>query len=209
MSTNPSNGKISGRITKPMAGSDRTGTQPTATGSPRPSSFAGVMSGDPLLDLPASIRPIVSEPLARLITSLRFDPDQIDPEWCAPGIATLARHLDDFHRMSQPSTPADVGDMLELIASAVQVAVPEERGGAVYAALLQRLPAHVLRLAAMEILKTHRIRVLPLPAELLATEAVREWDILAECWPRLVLDWQRRLALAMPNPEPLRLKQGD
>lgn len=100
--------------------------------------------------------------------------------------------LDDLDR---PSEPATVIEMLRVVAATVQVDAPEDRGIDTYVMLLHHLPAHVLQLAAVEILRTHTFRVLPLPAEFLNTRAVDEWLVVRDCWPRLLGHWRRDLEL--------------
>ena len=81
-----------------------------------------------------------------------------------------------------------------MLGATIQVEMPEDAGLTAYTAILQHLPRHVLRLAALEILRTHTMRVLPLPGEFLATQVVSEWGVVVKWIPKLCAHWKEELA---------------
>ena len=195
--TKLSSGKISGTITDRGKRSEGTGMQPIATGSARldslPRPAHPYCQGDPTAELPASIRPIASASTALLVSWMRFGETELDASLAGEAIECIARMEGDLVLLSRSSDPGDVIDMLQMIAATVQVDVPIEMGIKAYIALLQHLPCHVLELAALEILRTHSVRVLPLPGEILNTHAVQEWIVVSREWPKLCGQWKRRL----------------
>jgi len=109
-------------------------------------------------------------------------------------IDALDRLAADMVPLTAASEPGEVLDILHMVASTVQVELPEELGLTAYVSLLQPLPTHVLSMAAMEILRTHTWRTMPLPAEFLQSEAAREWGYVVVWLPQFIAHQRTRLA---------------
>jgi hypothetical protein len=124
---------------------------------------------------------------------MRFGETELDPRDAAGAVKLIERMEEGLVRISAPTPHRNVIDVIRMIAETVQVDMPEDMGLTVYVAILEHLPSHVLSAAAIEILTTHSVRVLPLPAEILATNAVQEWIIVEKHWPNLCAQWRRRL----------------
>jgi hypothetical protein len=159
------------------------------------------VQADPLLELPRSIRPIVTEGTALLLSWLRFGETELEQRYVARAVEALARLEADQVTLSAPSEPGEVLDILHMIASTIQTELPEEMGLTAYVALLQPLPTHVLSLAAMEILQTHSYRTMPLPAEFLQSLPAREWRAVCDHFMPFVKGQRARLER--------RLQQGE
>jgi hypothetical protein len=152
------------------------------------------VQADPLLELPASIRPIVTEGTALLISWLRYGDRNLEQRYVLRALEALARLEADMVSLSAPSEPGEVLDILHTVASTVQVELPEELGLTAYVSLLTPLPTHVLSLAAMEILRSHSYRTMPLPAEFLASQAAKEWAAVKAWLPGQLRHWRARLS---------------
>lgn len=166
-----------------------TGTLPIETGSARPRSFPRPRSpfcqGDPRDELLPLIRPIASDGTALLLSWLRFGETPLETKYLARAVKALEKFLADLAEWSRPSEAGEVLDVLELVARTIQVELSEDDGLIAYVAILMPFPPHVLKQAAIDVLRTHTVRTMPLPAEWLATGAVREWTIGAESMAKL------------------------
>lgn len=166
-----------------------TGTQLTATGSARRTTFPRPANpfcrGDPLLELPASLRPIVPSGTALLLSWLRFGETPLESRHLKRAIASLEELLRIHEQTRAPATDEEILDALTMIADTIQVELPEKHGLFVYVALLQALPQRVLQEAVLEVMRTHSYRTMPLPAEILAAAPARDWPIHAEWIERL------------------------
>ena len=170
-----------------------TGTLRIGTGSAKPVRLEELADDrtDPLDALPRLIKPIVSVPTALLLNYLRFGhPTRIVSE---DDLFTLQRLAFDFVGLSQPSSLAEVIEVMTMIASVIQVDLPMDEGLKAYAALLHRLPRHVLKEAALEILQHHAYRTMPLPVEFLSSPAARVWEDTVEWFHQLMPGWQAQL----------------
>lgn len=136
---------------------------------------------DPLLELPVSVRAIVPSGTAHLISWLRFGLTELDQRYVPRAIAALEQVKANHLAMRAPATPEQLLDALTMIADTIQVELPEGNGLFVYVSLLGHLPAHVLKEAVLEVMRTHTYRTMPLPAELLKTEAAQRWEF-SDIW---------------------------
>jgi hypothetical protein len=140
------------------------------------------------------MRSIANEESASLLSCLRFgEPATLTRDEAAAGLDTLIRLEFDFQYLKQPSNHNDVLIIIEMVAATVQVETPLDVGQTAYAALLQHLPRHVLRETALEILRTHKFRTLPLPAEFLDSETVTNWKNIVDWFPKMIEDCRRKL----------------
>jgi len=114
-------------------------------------------------------------------------------EEAGKGLDTLTRLAFDFQHLKKSSSHQDVLAVIEMVAATIQVETPLDVGQTAYVALLQHLPKHVLREAALEILRTHKFRTLPLPAEFLDSEAVTNWKNIVDWFPKMIEDCRRKL----------------
>lgn len=160
-----------------------TGQLPIVTGSggppslPRPRSIASLVKEDPRDELPPLVRAIVTEPTARLISLLRFDPAALDPRYHAAALKRLTELQQQIQPwLAPPASDEQIVRTLETIASTFQVSLPEEEGLMIYVAVLQKLSAQALKAAAVEICKTHKYKTMPLPAELLEAANKEQWQ---------------------------------
>jgi hypothetical protein len=197
MSMKPTSGKNLLTTGSRSASRDETGTQLTETGSARLSTLPRpahpFCQGDPMTELPTSLRSIVSEPVALLLSWLRFSKKELDPCYARQGIEALTRLEADLVGLTAASEPGQVIAILEAMATVVQVAMPEDIGVKAYVALLQHIPPHVLELAMLEILRSHEYRTMPLPADFLKCGEVTMWKA-AEPWLRKMCgEWKRQL----------------
>lgn len=135
----------------------------------------------------------MSEPTARLLSWLRYGDRDLDAALVEPALDALAQLEADRVWLSNPSLPGDIVDVLQMVASTIQTELPQEMGLTAYIAILQELPPHVLKAAAIEILKKHSFRTMPLPAEFLATDAVREWGYTSPYLKRSIPRWRKQL----------------
>ena len=120
----------------------------------------------------------MSDGTALLLSWLRYGESDLDARYVPRAIEALARLDADFVTLSAASEPGEVLDILHMIASVIQTELPEEMGLTAYVMLLQPLPQHVLRAAALEILSTHSFRTMPLPAEFLRSGPAKEWAVV-------------------------------
>ena len=130
---------------------------------------------------------------ALLISWLNFGEKGVPRETIPEAIAALERLQSDALYLSRPAEPGDVLDALSTVAAVIQVELPEEHGLKAYVALLQEMPAHVLGMAVLEVLRRHTYRTMPLPAEFLATQAVKEWSWVKDWFPRFCGQHAERL----------------
>jgi len=135
----------------------------------------------------------VSDGTALLISWLRFGDRDLDARYTPRALEALARLEADQVELSRPSMPGDVLDVLHMVASTVQVELPEEIGLTAYVHLLQPLPLHVLKAAALEILRRHAFRTMPLPAEFLKADAAREWEYASAWLQQSIVRWRKKL----------------
>lgn len=135
----------------------------------------------------------MSEGTALLLSWLRYGEKDLEPRYVPRALEALARLEADWVTLTASSRPGDVLDILSLVAATIQTELPEELGLATYVALLQPLPPHVLKLAALEILRTHAYRSMPLPSEFIGSDAVREWKATLTWMPAQLARWRRRL----------------
>ena len=149
-----------------------------------------------ILALPESMRPIVPVSTARLIGSLRAgERPELDDGGREAAVESLDRVTAAIQYCVSGSGPVEVMTILEMIATTVQTELPEEHGLGVYLQLLQPLPPHVLKLAAIEVLSTHTLRVMPLPAEILNARIVGDWRAVVVWWAKMQPHWQRQLGV--------------
>jgi hypothetical protein len=135
----------------------------------------------------------VSDGTALLLSWLRFGKTPLEARLIPRALEALARLDADLVVHSAASQPDEVLDMLHMVASVVQVELPETLGLTAYVALLQPLPPHVLKAAALEILNTHVYRTMPLPGEFIASDAAREWKQTSTSMRKLIAHWQAEL----------------
>lgn len=160
----------------PEAKPERTGMLPSVTGSgkqpalPRPQS--PVCKDDPLDELPPSVRAIVPESTARLISYMRFSKEPVPEHLRARAAAALKTLKDKAEDYKPPSDPKDVITTLELVAKTLQVELPDEDGLMVYAAILSELPTAILKQSVIAVCKSHKYNSMPKPADFL--EAVKD-----------------------------------
>lgn len=128
-----------------------------------------------------------------LISWLRFGESPLDPAYVPRALAALERVAVAFTEIDTGSEPGEVIDVLHMVATTIQVELPSEVGLDAYVALLQPLPLHVLRLAAYEIMQTHTMRTLPLPAEFLKTTEVVSWYVARRWLPMMLCQWEMQL----------------
>jgi hypothetical protein len=128
-----------------------------------------------------------------LISWLRFGETELDPADCGMAITMITGMEQGLQYLDRSSSDEEVLAILMVMASTIQVKMPEETGQKTYIHLLHHLPPHVLEAAAYEVLRTLTVKVMPLPAEILATAAVQEWIVVQNHWPKLCLQWRRRL----------------
>lgn len=184
-----------------------TGPDPTATGSARPKRFPRpahpFCAGDPLTELPTSLRAIVSDGTALLISWLRFGESPLHENYLGRAIPALEALAASFAAIDTPAEPGEILDVLHMVAETVQVDLPEEAGLTMYVALLAPLPVHVLKLAALEVLKTHAVRTLPLPAEFLQSQEVVSWYVARRWLPMMLARWladlKQRQLMMLPS----------
>ena len=149
--------------------------------------------GEPIQELPESIRSIVNDSTARLLSWLRFGETKLDAAYIPAAIEALTL-LEEAHvTLALPSTQGQVRHAIDIIAQTVMVELPEDLGLFAYAAILGDIPGHVLELAAIEILRTHTYRTMPLPAEFLKTRAVVEWGHATRWLPNMCASRKREL----------------
>lgn len=169
----------SGIIGSAVAKLERTGQQATAIGSAKPQSFPRpvhpAVQADPLQELPRLVRSIVPVGTALLISFLRFSGEPLPDQYVVRAIAALERLGTEHEKLRTPAPPIEIIDALTMIASAIQVELPEEDGLFVYVTVLQGAPGFVLKEAMLEVMKTHTYRTLPLPAEILKARPAIEW----------------------------------
>jgi hypothetical protein len=122
------------------------------------------------------IQPIVSASTARLLSWLRFGESPLDKELVPKAIAALDKLAADRAAFVQPASPEEILKLLEQVATTFQVELPSPDGLAVYIACLQGLPAPILRMAMIDVVKSHTYRTMPLPGEFLATNPAKEWQ---------------------------------
>jgi hypothetical protein len=152
-------------------------------------------SGPAVQELPTSMRAIVPVSTARWIASLRAGrPIALEDGGRGAVLEALDRVDEAIGDCVHGSDPVEVLTIIEMIAATVQVEVPQQAGLGVYVALLQPLPPHVLKLAALEVLAKHTFRTMPLPAELLATEIVGEWKAVVIWWGKMLPHWKKAIA---------------
>lgn len=170
-----------------------TGMRPTETGSEKPARWADPPYDptDPRVALPRLIKPIVNEQSALLLSYLRFG--KPTRTIVVDDLFTLRRLSSDFRQLSRFALPHEVIDTLTMIAGVIQVELPQEQGIEAYVALLQRLPPHVLKQAALEILMKHSYRTMPLPVEFLESPAAKAWADTVEWFDKLMPQWQARI----------------
>jgi hypothetical protein len=137
----------------------------------------------------------VNEGTALLLSWLRYGESELDAKYIPRALDALDRLAADMIVLSAPSETGEVLDILHMVASTVQVELPEELGLTAYVSLLQPLPTHVLSMAAMQILRTHTYRTMPLPAEFLQSEAAREWAAVVVWLPQFIAHQKKRLTL--------------
>jgi hypothetical protein len=198
MSTSSSNQPSSSTTGSALEPLRQTGTQLSVTGSgkkpelPRPQS--PYCRADPLHELPPLIRPIVSASTARLLSWLRFGESPLDPALVPKALAVLDKLEADRAAFVRPATPEDILRSLEQVATTFQVELPSPDGLAIYIACLQDLPAAVLRLAIVDVVKSHTYRTMPLPGEFLATSVAKEWKWQFDWLERTLAEKKFRLA---------------
>jgi hypothetical protein len=157
----------------------QTGLQPSAAGSegkrllPRPS--LPVLPADPLLELPLSVRPIVTESQARLISWLRFGEKPIDFILIEPAVLALEKLVIRHDEWRQPITPEELLAILEQMAGVIQTELPNAEGLALYAGVIGKLPREIVKRAVVEVLSKHSYRTMPLPADVLNTVIATDW----------------------------------
>lgn len=135
----------------------------------------------------------MSEGTALLISWLRFGESPLDERYIPRAIDALTRLHFDLATLDKGSDSDDIIKILRMVANTVQVEMPEEDGLVAYVALLQHLPRHVIQLAALDVLRTHTYRTMPLPAELLASTEVASW-LIAISWIRKFIGiWKEEL----------------
>lgn len=153
-----------------------TGQLPTATGSGKPPALprpqSPVCKADPKDELPPSVRAIVPESTARLISYMRFSKQPVPDHLKAKAAVALRNLKDQAADYRPPSDPKDVITTLELVAKTLQVELPDEDGLMVYAAILSELPTAILKQSVIEVCKSHKYNSMPKPADFL--EAVKD-----------------------------------
>ena len=135
-----------------------------------------------------------------MISWLQLSDQRLEATAVADAIESLVQLRAAQVTLAAPAQPDEVTAILTMLAETIQVELPERLGLSAYVAVLQELPRHVLEAAAIEILKTHAYRTLPLPAEFLATEAAREWAWVKDWLPRACEQWLARLEKQLDQP---------
>ena len=129
-----------------------------------------------------------------MISWLRFGETPLHERYHERALAALAALRLRLQEIDTPSEPEDVVHILHMVAETIQVEMPNELGMEAYQSLLQQLPKHVLRLAALDVLRQHSYRTLPLPAEFLASTEVESWAVAKRWLPRMIDKWEADLA---------------
>lgn len=142
----------------------------------------------------------MSDGTALLLSWLRFGETPLEQRLIPRALEALARLDADLVVHSAASQPDEVLDVLHMVASVVQVELPEELGLTAYVALLQPLPPHVLRAAALEILQSHLYRTMPLPGEFITAPAAKEWKQTSASMRKMIAHWQAELAKRLDPP---------
>lgn len=170
-----------------------TGMQPSATGSvvPQESTLPPGRTrytlDDPKDELLPLLRPIVTASTARLISTIRFAEKPIDAEAIPEALELLHDFQTKLDQLERSAQPAKILSLLEGVASAFQVELPTPTGLQLYVAALADFPIRILEQAAVEVLKSHRFKTMPLPGEFLDTEACKAWPRSRQ-WARDFLD---------------------
>lgn len=135
----------------------------------------------------------MTDATASLLHWLRQDGTELPLAQLPAAIDALSRLDAELVGASRGSQPGEVLDLLGLVASTLQVELPEELGLTAYVALLQKLPPHVLKQACFEVLGEHTYRTMPAPAAFLDTPVARSWALTLPLMRRIVAQHIRAL----------------
>lgn len=123
-----------------------------------------------------------------LISWLRFGETPLADIYLERAVKALTSLAASLPAHAKPAEPTEILDIMSMLASTIQVELPEEDGLMAYISLLQELPAFVVKEAALEVLRTHTYRTLPLPGELLQSRPAMAWK-QERLWLEKICRW--------------------
>lgn len=118
---------------------------------------------------------------AYLISWLRFGKSPLPDKYRARAHAALLEIQSNVDEQTAPATAEQILDIVEGLASMLQVDLPDERGLELYVLTLMDIPAGLLKQAAVHVARNHKWRTMPTPAEF--REPIKH-DAYAYAWLR-------------------------